>query len=65
MRFPPSLLDDIRSRLSVSQVVSRKVALKKSGREYRGLSPFKTEKSPSFFVTARFAEAEGDRFFFR
>ncbi len=50
MRFPPSLLDDIRSRLSVSQVVSRKVALKKSGREFRGLSPFKTEKSPSFFV---------------
>lgn len=50
MKFPPSLLDEIRARLPVSQVVSRKVALKKSGREYRGLSPFKTEKSPSFFV---------------
>ena len=50
MKFPPSLLDDIRARLPVSQVVSRKVALKKSGREYRGLSPFKSEKSPSFFV---------------
>ena len=50
MKFPPSLLDDIRARLPASQVVSRKVALKKAGREYRGLSPFKTEKSPSFFV---------------
>lgn len=50
MKFSPTLLDDIRSRLPVSQVVSRKVALKKAGREYRGLSPFKTEKSPSFFV---------------
>ena len=50
MRFPPHLLDDIRARLSVSQVVSRKVALKRAGREYRGLSPFKVEKTPSFFV---------------
>ena len=50
MRFPPHILDDIRTRLSVSQVVGRKVALKKKGREYAGLSPFKVEKTPSFFV---------------
>ncbi|MFN0218661.1 MAG: DNA primase [Hyphomicrobium sp.] len=50
MRFSPSLLDEIRARLPVSQVVARKVALKKAGREYKGLSPFKVEKSPSFFV---------------
>ena len=41
---------DIRARLPVSQVVARKVALKKKGREYAGLSPFKVEKTPSFFV---------------
>ncbi|MET0431923.1 MAG: DNA primase, partial [Hyphomicrobium sp.] len=50
MRFSPNFLDEIRSRLSVSQVVGRKVALKKAGREFRGLSPFKAEKSPSFVV---------------
>jgi DNA primase len=50
MRFSPQFLDEIRARLPVSQVVARKVALKKSGREYRGLSPFKSEKTPSFFV---------------
>ena len=50
MRFTPNFLDEIRARLSVSQVVGRKVALKKAGREFRGLSPFKTEKTPSFFV---------------
>jgi len=50
MRFPPHILDEIRARLPVSQVVARKVALKKAGREYKGLSPFKVEKSPSFFV---------------
>ncbi len=50
MKFPPSLLDDIRARLPVSQVVGRKVALKKAGREWKGLSPFKVEKTPSFYV---------------
>jgi DNA primase len=50
MRFTPHLVDEIKARLPVSQVVSRKVALKKAGREFRGLSPFKTEKTPSFFV---------------
>jgi len=50
MRFPPHLLDEIRARLPVSQVVGRKVALKRKGREFAGLSPFKVEKTPSFFV---------------
>ena len=50
MRFPPELLDDIRARLPVSTVVGRKVALKRSGREFKGLSPFKVEKTPSFYV---------------
>merc|ERR1711965_430712 len=34
----------------VSTVVSKSVALKKRGKEYVGLSPFKTEKTPSFTV---------------
>lgn len=50
MRYPPHILDDIRARLPVSHVVGRKVALKKKGREFSGLSPFKVEKTPSFFV---------------
>ncbi len=50
MRFPPSFLDDIRARLPVSEVVGRRVRLKKQGREWRGLSPFNAEKTPSFYV---------------
>ena len=50
MRFPPQLLDEIRARLPVSQVVGRRVVLKRKGREYVALSPFKAEKTPSFFV---------------
>src|SRR5579863_1678509 len=50
MRFPPEFLDELRARLPVSEVVGRRVKLKKSGREWRGLSPFNKEKTASFFV---------------
>jgi DNA primase len=50
MRFTPQFLDDLRARLPVSEVVSKRVKLKKAGREWKGLSPFQQEKSPSFFV---------------
>src|ERR1051325_10773032 len=50
MRFPPQFLDELRARLPVSDVVGRRVKLKKSGREWRGLSPFNKERTPSFFV---------------
>lgn len=50
MKFPPSFLDDIRARLPVSEVVGLRVKLKKQGREWRGLSPFQSEKTPSFYV---------------
>lgn len=50
MRFPPSFLDEIRQRVSLVDVVGRKVRLQKKGREYGGLCPFHNEKTPSFTV---------------
>lgn len=50
MKFPDSFLDEIRARLTVSQVVSRRVPLRRRGREFVGLSPFNQEKTPSFTV---------------
>src|SRR4249919_2115885 len=50
MRFPPNFLDELRARLPVSEVVGRRVRLKRAGREWKGLSPFNKEKTPSFFV---------------
>jgi DNA primase len=50
MKFSDSFLDEVRARLPVSQVVSRRVPLKRAGREWKGLSPFNREKTPSFTV---------------
>ena len=50
MKYPKEYLDEIKLRLKVSQVVGKSVQLKKRGKEFVGLSPFKNEKSPSFTV---------------
>jgi len=50
MKFTPSFLDEIRARLPMSEVAGQRVRLKKMGREWRGLSPFTAEKTPSFYV---------------
>src|SRR6266536_4847957 len=50
MRFTPQFLDELRARLPVSEIVGRRVKLRKAGREWKGLSPFNKEKTPSFFV---------------
>jgi len=43
-------LDELRSRISIAEVVGNKVKLTKRGREYLGLCPFHNEKTPSFTV---------------
>jgi len=50
MKYPKEYLDEIKLRLKVSTVVAKSVSLKKRGKEYVGLSPFKNEKTPSFTV---------------
>ena len=50
MKYPKEYLDEIKTRLKVSTVVSKTVELKKRGKEFLGLSPFKNEKTPSFTV---------------
>ena len=51
MKYPKEYLDEIKLRLKVSQIVGKSVQLKKRGKEFIGLSPFKNEKSPSFTVS--------------
>ncbi len=50
MKFQPEFLEEIRARLPVSEVVAKRVKLRKAGREWAALSPFSSEKTPSFFV---------------
>ena len=50
MRFTPQFLEDLRARLPVSEVVGKRVKLKRAGKEWKGLSPFHQEKTPSFTV---------------
>ena len=50
MKYPKEYLEEIKSRLKVSSVVSKFVAIKKRGKEFVGLSPFKNEKTPSFTI---------------
>ncbi|HVA15563.1 MAG TPA: DNA primase [Stellaceae bacterium] len=50
MAFPPRFLDELRQRLSLAEVVGRRVKLIRRGREFVGLCPFHNEKTPSFNV---------------
>jgi DNA primase len=50
MRFSADFLEELKTRLPVSEVVGRRVKLVRAGREWKGLSPFNQEKTPSFFV---------------
>ena len=43
--------EDVRSRLNIEDVIGEYVQLKRAGRNYKGLSPFSEEKTPSFFVS--------------
>jgi DNA primase len=45
-----SVIDDVRSRVDLVEVVGQYVKLTRSGRNYKGLSPFQNERTPSFFV---------------
>jgi DNA primase len=50
MAFPPGFLDELRSRVSLADLVGKRVKLVRRGREYGGLCPFHNEKTPSFYV---------------
>ena len=50
MRYDERFLEEIKSRLRLSDVIGKTVKLRRQGREYVGLSPFNKERSPSFFV---------------
>lgn len=50
MAIPRQIVDEVRSRTDIVEVVGRVVTLRRAGRTYSGLCPFHNEKTPSFNV---------------
>lgn len=50
MRYPPRFLDALRSRLSLSSVIGKRVKVTRAGREFKACCPFHKEKTPSFTI---------------
>jgi len=50
-RIPQPFIDEIVARSDIVEIIGARVALKKSGREYKACCPFHTEKTPSFWVS--------------
>jgi DNA primase len=51
--FPPHLVDEIRTRVDIVELVGQFVTLKRVGENWKGLCPFHTEKTPSFHVNPK------------
>ena len=51
MRYEEELIDEVREKNDIVDVISSYVSLKKRGSNYVGLCPFHNEKSPSFSVS--------------
>lgn len=49
--IPQSFIHDLLTRTDIVEVVGSRLELKRAGREFKALSPFTNEKSPSFFVS--------------
>ena len=48
--FTPAFLDELRNRLTLSEVIGRRVKVTRAGREFKACCPFHKEKSPSFTI---------------
>jgi DNA primase len=50
LSISPAFLDEIRARVPLSDIVGRRIALQRAGREYKAPCPFHAEKTPSFYI---------------
>ncbi len=50
MSIPPRFLDEIRNRLSLSEIIGRRISVTRAGREFKACCPFHKEKTPSFTI---------------
>ncbi len=50
MSIPPRFLDEIRNRLTLSDIIGRRISVQRAGHEFKACCPFHKEKSPSFTI---------------
>ncbi|MBL4805447.1 MAG: DNA primase [Alphaproteobacteria bacterium] len=50
MSIPPRFLDEIRNRLTLSEIIGRRTTVQRAGREFKACCPFHKEKTPSFTI---------------
>ncbi|MCA9404694.1 MAG: hypothetical protein KC897_12975, partial [Candidatus Omnitrophica bacterium] len=50
-RIPDEIVDQVKDRSDIVEIVSGYVTLKKAGKDFKALSPFNSEKTPSFIVS--------------
>ena len=50
--IPENIIDEVRDRTDIVEVVSKFVSIKKVGKNFKGLCPFHSEKTPSFTVSS-------------
>ena len=49
--IPEDIIDKILSRVDITEVISSYIPLKRTGRNFKALCPFHSEKTPSFVVS--------------
>src|SRR6185369_10035373 len=50
MRFPPEFIERLRNQSPLSQIIGKRIPVKRHGREFQALCPFHKEKTPSFTI---------------
>lgn len=50
MTIPPRFKDELRNRLTLSEIIGRRISIKRAGREFKACCPFHNEKTPSFTI---------------
>lgn len=50
MTIPPRFLDELRNRLTLSDMIGRRIKVTRAGREFKACCPFHKEKTPSFTI---------------
>ena len=55
-RIPQAFIDDLIDRSDITEIIGKRIEIKKAGKEYKACCPFHNEKTPSFSVNPEMAD---------